>query len=303
MTVSPSIELSLGPCLFNWSSDRLLSFYRRIAEEAPFDRVHLGEVVCGKRMPFTDPVWPEAIDLLTSAGKTVVLSSLAQPVNKRERDILSLQAGYDMAIEINDMSMVPARSGKTFTAGPFLNVYNEASLSLLAERGAATWCPPVELPLASIQAITALVPEVEVELFAFGRLPLALSSRCYHARAHGLRKDSCQFVCDRDPDGMDVATLDGRRFLAANGIQTLSDAVHFSGVSSGQLEAIGIRRLRLSPHTTDMVAVSKLFRRFLDGELDPGQLAGRLETLDLPGPLCNAYLTGDAGWKNVALPA
>jgi collagenase-like PrtC family protease len=296
------IDLALGPCLFNWSSERLTDFYKRIAEETDIDRVYLGEVVCGKRMPFTDAIWPDVIETLTRSGKDVVLSSLAQPVNKREREILRQQAGYDMAIEINDMSMIPARSGMAFTAGPFLNIYNEATLAFLAARGATTWCPPVELPLASIGRISALVPEVAIELFAFGRLPLALSSRCYHARAHGLRKDSCQFICDRDPDGMDVATLDGRRFLAANGIQTLSGSVHFSGVASGQLLAMGIGSLRLSPQTVDMVKVSRDFRRFLDGGSDAEELAANLNARDLPGPLCNGYLSGDAGWTTKALP-
>lgn len=299
----PKIELALGPCFFNWSAERLVDFYRRIAEEADIDRVYLGEVVCGKRMPFTDAIWPDIMEMLTKAGKQVVLSGLAQPVNKREREILRQQAGYDMPIEINDLSMVPGRAGQEFTAGPFLNVYNEASLRLLADRGATAWCPPVELPLVSIQKIAALVPEVDIELFAFGRLPLALSSRCYHARAHGLRKDACQFVCDRDPDGMNIATLDDRRFLAANGIQTLSDAVHVAGVTSGQLQATGIRRLRLSPHSLDMVKVASTFRRFLDGELTCEDLNAELTGQGLPGPVCNAYLAGDAGWKTATLPA
>mgnify|MGYP000529376250 CR=1 FL=1 len=47
---------------------------------------------------------------------------------------------------------------------------------------------------------------------AYGRLPLALSGRCYHARAQGLHKDSCQLVCDRDPDGLAVRTLEGQDF-------------------------------------------------------------------------------------------
>jgi O2-independent ubiquinone biosynthesis protein UbiV len=303
MVNSSPIELALGPCLFNWSAEVLMDFYKRIAEEAPIDRVYLGEVVCGKRMPFTDSVWPDAIEILTDAGKEVVLSTLAQPVNKRERQILLNQAKYDMAIEINDMSMVPACNGRQFTVGPFLNVYNETSLGFLAKRGALTWCPPVELSLDAIQKVTALVPEVEVELFAFGRLPLALSSRCYHARAHGLRKDSCQFICERDPDGMDVATLDGRRFLAANGIQTMSDACHFSGLTSGHLNSLEIGRLRLSPHTTDMVKVSKLYRRYLDGLVDAEEFESLLEEQNLPGPLCNAYLSGEAGWKRTAIPA
>ena len=301
MADTSSIELALGPCLFNWSAERLLDFYRIIADEADIQRVYLGEVVCGKRMPFTDAVWPEAIEILNRGGKEAVLSTLAQPVNKRERQILHEQAGYDMAIEINDMSMVAARGGQAFAIGPFLNVYNETTLSFLSGRGAVTWCPPVELPLSAIQKISALVPEVDIELFAFGRLPLALSSRCYHARAHGLRKDSCQFICEQDPDGMDVATLDGRRFLAANGIQTMSDACHFSGLASGHLNALGIRRLRLSPHTVDMVEVSRIFRRFLDGRIDTEEFEAGLGGLDLPGPLCNAYLAGEAGWKTTTI--
>lgn len=43
------IAWTLGPVFFHWPPNRL--FYRRIADEAPIERVHIGEVVCGKRMP------------------------------------------------------------------------------------------------------------------------------------------------------------------------------------------------------------------------------------------------------------
>lgn len=42
--------------VLHWPADRLADFYRRIADEAPVDRVHIGEVVCGKRMP--SPIRP-----------------------------------------------------------------------------------------------------------------------------------------------------------------------------------------------------------------------------------------------------
>jgi len=64
---------------------------------------------------------------------------------------------------------------------------------------------------------------VDIEVWAFGRLPLALSARCYHARLAGLAKDSCQFVCEQDPDGLPVETLDGHPILAINGVQTVSE--------------------------------------------------------------------------------
>ncbi len=63
-----------------------------------------------------------------------------------------------------------------------------------------------------------------VEVQVFGRAPLAVSARCYHARAHGRTKDNCQFVCEEDPDGMPLATRDGQAILRVNGIQTQSES-------------------------------------------------------------------------------
>lgn len=299
MTKSP--ELAIGPCFFNWPVERLADFYGRIADEAPVERVYLGEVICGKRMPFTDKFWPQAIERLQRAGKTVILSLLATPATPRERRILTELAGMDLPVEINDLAALDARSGEAFVAGPFLNVYNEIALSVLAARGATDWCPPVEMPLASVARVAAACPEIDVELFAFGRLPLAVSSRCYHARAHGLSKDSCQYVCDRDPDGMAVTTLADQTFLAVNGIQTLSHTCQMVTLDRDALTAHDIRRLRLSPHTLDMVAVAECYRALADGRIDSAEADARLTAMDLPGAPCNAYLAGEPGWKKLTL--
>ncbi|MDP6953246.1 MAG: U32 family peptidase [Alphaproteobacteria bacterium] len=295
------IELSLGPCFFNWPADDLADFYARIADEAPVDRVYLGEVVCGKRMPFTDPLWPGLIERLERAGKTVVVSMLALPATPRERRAMAELAALDRSVEINDMSAFAVRDGGASVAGPFLNIYNEVALSALAKRGVESWCPTVELPLSSIAVMAGACPEVAVELFAFGRLPLAVSGRCTHARLHGLNKDSCGFVCEQDPDGMKVSTLDERPFLAANGIQTLSAGVHCVTMTTEALRAAGIRRLRLSPQAVDMVAVSDLYRAMLDRDITPAETESGLIELSLPGEPCNAYLAGEPGWQKVAV--
>lgn len=295
------IELALGPVFFNWPPGHLVDFYARIADEAPVDRVYVGEVVCGKRQPFSDPVWPRVIARLERAGKTVVVSTLALPATRRERSALADLADLGRQIEINDMSALAARSGRPFTAGPFLNIYNETALAALGARGAETWCPPVELPLSSITAVARACPGVDVELFAFGRLPLAVSGRCYHARAHGLNKDSCGFVCETDPDGMAVSTLDGQAFLAVNGIQTLSHAVQTVLMTTDSLAAAGIRRLRLSPHSVDMVRVAHIYRDVLDSEITVVSAESRIGSLGLPGTVCNAYLAGEPGWRMIAL--
>lgn len=301
MTATASTPgLTLGPVLFHWPAERLLDFYRRIADEAPVGRVHVGEVVCGKRMPFNDPCWPDVIERLERAGKQVVLSTLALPATVRERRSIADLCGDSRLVEVNDITALPARSGQPFVTGPFLNVYNEATAQFLADQGARTICPPVELSLASIAGMAAACPDIEFELFAFGRLPLAISGRCYHARLHGLHKDSCQFTCEKDPDGLAVDTLDNQAFLAINGVQTLSNQVQAFCARPEELAANGVRRLRLSPHTCDMVAVAEAYRALVDGEEEPAAVRAILSRLDLPGEMVEGYVHAKPGWMTAA---
>lgn len=290
------VALTLGPLFFHWPAERLRNFYFRIADEAAFERVHIGEVVCGKRMPFSDPVWPEVIERLERGGKEVVLSTLAAPATVRERKaIAELCADDERLVEVNDITALPARGGRPFVTGPFLNVYNEATAHFLVGRGAKTICPPVELSLETVGGIASACPEVEFEMFAFGRLPLALSGRCYHARLHGLHKDSCQFTCEQDLDGLAVDTLDDQSFLAINGVQTLSAEVHAALFDQATLSRHGITRLRLSPHDCNMVEVAEIFRALLDEMEDPESARFRLSNLELPGNLVDGYARGKAG--------
>lgn len=289
------IALTLGPVFFHWPRERLANFYRRIADEAPFDRVHVGEVVCGKRMPFSDPAWPDIIERLERGGKEVVLSTLASPATARERKAVEELCSDGRLVEINDITALPARSGQPFVAGPFLNVYNEVTAQFLIGRGARTICPPVELSLAVTGEMARACPDAAFEIFAFGRLPLALSGRCYHARLHGLHKDSCQFTCEEDPDGLAVNTLDGQEFLAINGVQTLSHQVQAFCPEPNDLLDCGVASLRLSPQTADMVIVARTYRELLDGEETPTDARFVLSCLDLPGALADGYLRGRPG--------
>ena len=301
MTVTPAaaparLELALGPLFFHWSAVEIGDFYARIADEAPVDRVYVGEVVCGKRAPLVDKALARAGERLTAAGKTVVWSSLSLPANRRDRDATALLvADASRRVEVNDMGALFHRAGQPFVAGPLLNVYNEAAAHELMLKGCERLCPPVEMALEDVGAIARRVPALEIELFAFGRAPLALSGRCYHARDAGLARDSCRFVCDRDADGMAVTTLDGQNFLAVNGVQTLSHGVHVAAVPPAQLRDLGIGALRLSPHSLDMVAVAAAFRALLDDRIRPDGLLATLNALNPPGALVSGYLTGAPG--------
>jgi collagenase-like PrtC family protease len=288
-------QLTLGPLLFNWPADRYRDFYYRIADEAPLDRVCIGEVVCSKRQPFLQECIPAVIERLERAGKQVVLSSLALPTLEREVAHDRELAASGRLVEVNDVSLVPPLKGHPFHVGPLVNVYHEVTVAYLARLGARSVALPPELPSASIAAIAAARGDVEIEVWAFGRIPLAISARCYHARAHKLAKDSCQFVCSNDPDGLRVDTLDGRGFLAINGVQTLSHTYCNLIRDVDYLVSLGIGSFRLSPHSCDMIAVAESFRAVLDGRLGCNEALARLEALGLDAPFSNGFVHGLVG--------
>ena len=288
-------KLSLGPVLGFWEADRLRDFYCRIADEAAVDIVYLGEVVCAKRQPFVGPALGEAVERLRAAGKEVVLSSLA--LIGEERDLAMLRELAEdgaMLIEANDFAAVRLLRGRPHVLGPYLNVYNEGTLEVLAANGAIRLCPPPELPAEALSRLAAC-GLVALELQIFGRQPLALSARCYHARSRGRRKDNCQYACGEDPDGMLVTTLDGRAFVAVNGIQTLSAAyVELSPVVDAA-RGMGIDIFRLAPQAIDMVAVVGLYRELLAGRTTPQELRARLAELAFDTAFADGYWHGRAG--------
>ncbi|HMN73611.1 MAG TPA: U32 family peptidase [Rhodoblastus sp.] len=294
-----TVRLTLGPILFHWPAEKKLDFYARIADEAPIDTVYLGEVVCSKRTPFFESRYEEVADRLERAGKKVVMSSLGEVMLKRERDMAADFAAMEgREVEINDSTALFHASGRrAHRLGPLMNVYNEATLSYLAARGATHVAPPPEMPRAALAILAARARELNMgfEVQGFGRASLALSARCYHARAHERTKDNCLFVCEEDADGMTLKTLDGATFLAVNGIQTLSHAfVDLSG-DIPDLVALGATDIRLSPHTLDMVAVARIFRDALDGRISAAEARRAMRGLDAPGPYANGFFHGRAG--------
>ncbi len=288
-----ALKLTLGPVLFNWPTDRWRDFYARIADEAPVDRVSIGEVVCSKREPFRNETLSGVIDRLERAGKEVVHATLALPTTPREIAAIRATAESGWLIEANDIATVQFLAGRPHVTGPFLNIYNEEALALHVALGATCVCLPPELPVNAIRRLAG--DSHAVEVFAFGRAPLALSARCYHARAHRLPKDACRFVCERELDGLDVSALDGRPFLAVNGIQTLGHVVIAATAQVADLRAAGVASLRLSPHSCDMVKVATVFRELADGRISAAEANVALAQLDLPGPLSDGYLRGEPG--------
>ncbi len=286
-------QLTLGPVLFNWPNDRWVDFYARIADEADVDRVCVGEVVCSKRTPFRDDVIAGVIERLERAGKEVAVATLAMPTSPREMRAIRELVDTGLLVEANDVATIHLLGGRPHVTGPFLNIYNEETVALHRSLGATRICVPPELDLDAVRRLAAA--DAGIEVLVFGRAPLAISARCYHARVHGLTKDSCQFICERDLDGMDVRTIDGRAFLAVNGVQTLGHATTAAVRQIDALRAAGLAALRLSPHTCDMVEVARVFRALAVASIASDEASARLIALQPPGPLADGFLRGRAG--------
>jgi collagenase-like PrtC family protease len=277
--MSEAAKLTLGPVLFNWPAETWRDFYFRIADEAPVESVYLGEVVCSKRAPFFAPVLDEVASRLMDAGKEVVFSTLALVTQGREADaVRELGQAEELLVEANDPTALRQVSGRPHVVGPYVNVYNEGTLGYLVSQGATRICLPFELPERSLTRLAAAAKgKAEIEVQVFGRLPLALSARCYHARAHHLHKDNCQFICGQDADGLELQTISDQPFLAINGIQTMS---HIYVNLLGEMAAMrdgGIELFRLSPHSCDMVQVAEIFRAVLDDKISAEEAQAKLE--------------------------
>lgn len=297
MTDTKNIQLCLGPVLFNWPAEQWRDFYFRIADEAPVETVIVGEVVCSKRTPFFEDHIPAVIERLAAAGKNVLLGSLILVSSVRERRLsASLAATEGFCVEVNDLTCLATLAGKQHAIGPSVNIYNEESAAFHVRQGANRLSLPPELPLLSVAAIAAALPDIPVEVFAFGRVPLAISARCYHARVHKLAKDNCRFVCDQDPDGLTVKTLDGDDFLTVNGVQTMSHTCANLLHDVEDLAKAGIGSLRLSPQHCDMVAVAQTFRDVLDRRIDAAEGSHRLAAIYPDVPFANGFLHGAAGF-------
>lgn len=297
------MKIALGPNLYFWAKDKVQEFYRQVAEW-PVDIVYLGEVVCSKRRLMSLDDWLEIADKLSAVGKEVVLSTLALlEADSELKTLRRIVNNGKYQVEANDMAAVHLASHQVaYVAGPHLNVYNAETLALHRDLGATRWVMPVELSRTTLADLQAQCPDgLETEVFAFGRMPLAFSARCFTARAHKLPKDDCQLRCADYEDGMVLKTQDGQAFLTMNGIQTQSAASCNLIEALPEMEQLDVDVVRLSPQSRHMGVVVDAFAAVRDGRMSPAEGRAQVEKV-VTGQLCNGYWYGEAGmdWKTVS---
>ena len=288
------MRLSVGPLLYFWDRAAVFAFYRELAG-LPVDIVYLGEVVCSKRRELRRADWIAIARDLAQAGKQVVVCTLALLEAESELASLSRTVAMVDLIEANDMAAVQLLRDRPFIAGPHLNVYNTATLSLLASLGARRWVAPVELDIETLSGLLAQRPPgLEAEVFGYGRMPLAFSARCFSARVRQRHKDDCGFVCAQDVDGLTVRTREGEPLFAINGIQTQSAQVRNLIGDVARLRCAGVDVLRLSPHSGASAPFPDVIRAFRSA-LDTGKPGAACPPTALAGGYSESYVHSREG--------
>ncbi|MDE1942480.1 MAG: U32 family peptidase [Betaproteobacteria bacterium] len=292
------MKLSLGPLQYFWKRKDTLDFYRQAADW-PVDVIYLGETVCSKRRELRLADWLSIADELSSTGCEVVLSSLVLVEAQSELSALRRLADNGrFGIEANDLSAVQICLERQlpFVGGPSLNIYNHETLALLQSCGLKRFVLATDQGEIALNALREAQKNAgnafpEVEILAWGRLPLAYSARCFTARASNLGKDDCDFKCLEHPEGLALTTREGQSFLRLNGIQVQSDACCDLAPDLESLRGSGVDYLRISPQAHDMERVIERFHEALQSGKPPAQAGD-----------CNGYWHGKPGmdWVDAA---
>ncbi len=224
------MKYALGPLLYFWPKQDVESFYQQ-AKESSADIIYLGETVCSKRREMKPQHWFDIAKELSSAGKQVVLSTMALFEAPSEINVLKKYIDNgDFSIEANDVSAIQMahEKGIPFVVGPAVNTYNAYTLQIFLKQGMTRWCMPVELSRDWLNNVLLQCEKIgirdqfEVEVFSHGYLPLAYSARCFTARAENRAKDECETCCIKYPTGIQVSSQEGQSVFNLNGIQTQS---------------------------------------------------------------------------------
>ncbi|WP_404377688.1 U32 family peptidase [Vreelandella aquamarina] len=293
------LQLSLGPVLFYWTREQYANFYRDAADW-PVEIITLGEAVCSRRRDMKLDDWLGIGRELSQAGKQVVLASQTLIESEADlRDLRKLCDNGEFIVEANDQSALQrlSNNGLPFIAGAALNLYNPASLGVMARAGMQRWQAPIEMSQKDLAQLINDCHEAGIphpcEVFAYGHLPLAWSSRCFTARRHQKPKDRCQFVCQQYPEGLMLRSQESHDVFTLNGIQTLSGACQDLRHELAVMAKMGVSVARLSPRAEGMAEVVSAFDQARHGKLpkpDPLTL--------VDADICDGYWHGRPGMDN-----
>ncbi len=291
------MKLSLGPIPFLWEKNRIISFYKDIARTS-VSIVYIGEVVCSKRAILGIDMLKTICNMLTDAGKEVVISTFGLMTNHEELEFTEALCKIPAPVEINNIGILNFCEGKETVAGPHLAIYNAPTAKFFSSIGVKRIVFMPELSGDTIRSISSAAPAVEKEIIAFGNLPLAFSWRCYTARALGMSKSNCAISCIKYPEGMPLETMDRMPVYNINGTQIVSAQKVCMIEEMELLRDMGVGFLRIIPHATATSEIIDIFNSVITGVLPTSKAVEGLRKFSSEG-ISNGWFYGQPGWEYV----
>lgn len=286
------MKVSLGPILYFWPKQTVEDFYQQAITSAA-DIIYLGETVCSKRRELKTKDWLAlAKQLANNTDKQIVLSTMALLEAPSEVRVLKdLCLNDQFMVEANDLGAVQILSEHNvpFVCGPAINCYNANVIQFLVNKGMKRWVMPVELSGDWLRTLLddcqqlGIRDRFEVEVFAWGHMPLAYSARCFTARSENKAKDDCELCCINYPQGRVMRTQEEQSLFVLNGIQTQSGLRYNLLNEVPQLAAL-TDIVRVSPENLDSIAIATQFKQQLE----------HYQSYALANQECNGY------WHQIA---
>lgn len=267
------MKYALGSVLYYWQKSTLEAFYEK-AKQCDADIIYLGETVCSKRRETKPQDWINLAKEVAKSGKQVVLSTLALLQAPSElKEITKLVDNGEFLIEAHDFGVINMLYERNlpFVAGHGLNCYNAYALRLLYKQGMIRWCMPVELSREWLSNLLNqcetldIRNKFEVEVLAYGHLPLAYSARCFTARSENRSKDDCETCCQKYPQGREVLSQENQQVFVLNGIQTQSGYCYNLGNDQTSMADL-VDIIRLSPESDAIFDTLQQFRQNEEGQ-------------------------------------
>ncbi|MBS9778467.1 MAG: U32 family peptidase [Gammaproteobacteria bacterium] len=217
-------EYSLAPILYKVPDDDIVAFYNETKKIDALHSLSIGETVCTKRSRAKHKLLFNIAENMANAGKEVYISTPALIMDKNDIDYTTkIIKESEFPIEANDLTSISLclEYGKAFSVGALVNTYNENTLQYFFNKGALKVSLPFEIPVESAVKI-ATSKNHKVEFTAYGKVPLSMSARCYHAKHYGKNKRTCAFVCEAHKTGMEISTIENQKILLVNGTMVMS---------------------------------------------------------------------------------
>lgn len=262
------MKYALGSVLYFWPKATMEDFYHQ-TKSSDADIIYLGESVCSKRRELRFKDYLAIAKELSQTGKQIVLSTMALLEAPSELNELKRYCDNgEFLVEANDMGAIQHLSQHSlpFVAGPALNIYNHQTIKLLHKQGMIRWCVPVEMPRDKLSVIAKHCEEIgvrdkiDIEVLAYGHLPLAYSARCFTARSEDRPKDDCQLCCIKYPQGRLTKSQESEDLFVLNGIQTMSGSCYNLSKEQPQMEGL-VDVVRISPESDEVFEVISQFKQ------------------------------------------